>query len=120
MRRKVPFFAFDFFITHRISGKTAGDFHCCKAQQLRHVILEHITQCSGMIVIFTALLYTNLFSGCNLNMTDIFRTPQRFKNNIGKTQHKYILHCFFAQIVVYTVDLIFGKIFMQTVNSTDC
>ena len=42
-------------------------------------------------------------------MVNISVVPQGFENNIGKAKGHQILHGFFAQIVVDTIDLVFPE-----------
>ncbi|MNN58353.1 hypothetical protein D3C81_1733980 [compost metagenome] len=71
------------------------------------MVLAHIAQCSGMIVISAALFHSYGFTESDLNVGDMLIVPQRFKERIGKTDHFDVLHHFLAQIVVDPVDLFF-------------
>src|SRR4026208_1931203 len=38
-------------------------------------------------------------------MVNVISVPQRFKDGIGKARDQNVLHCFFTQIMVNTIDL---------------
>ena len=46
-------------------------------------------------------------------MMNIIAVPERFKYTIGKTKCQCILYCFFTQIMIYSVNLIFMKTFLH-------
>src|SRR5580704_11141898 len=73
------------------------------------MILHHITECAGSFIIPSPSFNTDSFRSCDLYMINITAVPDRFKKGIGKTQGKEILHGFFAQVMIYAVNLLFIK-----------
>ena len=98
---------FGLFIAQGADG--GGRFHGRQGEQLQQVVLHHVAQHPGAIIISGAMFHADAFGHCNLHLGDIVAVPQGFKNSIGKPKSQYILHRFFAQIVVNAVDLLLIK-----------
>ncbi|MPM88911.1 hypothetical protein SDC9_136015 [bioreactor metagenome] len=73
------------------------------------MILEHIAQRPGPIVVAAPLLHAEFLGRGDLYPVDILRPPERLENHIGEAQHQNILHRLLAQIVVDPVNLILRK-----------
>ncbi|MNW63225.1 hypothetical protein D3C74_414080 [compost metagenome] len=75
------------------------------------MILPHITQSAGVIIISTALFNADRLPQCNLNVCDVFIVPERFEEGVPEANHFDILHHFLAQIVINPIDFLFLKHF---------
>ena len=69
------------------------------------MVLDHIAQRPGMVVVVTAVFYAHLFGHGDLYMIDVAPVPNRFKKGIGKAKGQDILDRIFAQIMVNTIHL---------------
>ena len=69
------------------------------------MVLHHVAQSTYSIVKLTTTRHAQFLCYGDLHMLHPFTPPQRFKQDIGKTQGEQILHRLFAQIVVYAVNL---------------
>ena len=67
--------------------------------------LEHIAQCAGLVIVICAMFDAYRLSYRNLDAVDVIAVPEGFKNRIGKAEYQNILNGFFAQVVVYAVNL---------------
>src|SRR5688572_17529219 len=73
------------------------------------MILNHITQGSAAVVIAAPLTYAYLFGETNLHMINVLVVPQWFKHIIGKAKRHYVLHRLFSEVMIYAIQLLFGK-----------
>jgi hypothetical protein len=87
--------------------------HGDHAKKLHQVILDHIPQRPGFVVVLTPVLHIHRFSYRYLHIFDVIAVPERFKNGVGKPECQDILHGFFSQVMVDPVDLVFLKTFGQ-------
>ena len=75
------------------------------------MILHHIPERSGVFVIAGPGAQAFLFTHGNLDVVDIFMIPDGFENTVGEAEHHNILHRFFPEIMIDTVDLRFIEYF---------
>ena len=106
-QRREGFVHFHHFITEVVGIEHSRRFHCSERHQLDQMILHHIPQSSGSFIESSTLLDTQVFYCGNLYIVDIITVPKRFKDAVSKAESKNILRRFFAQEVVYTVNLLF-------------
>ncbi len=98
-----------FFIAYRVGIKGDWRLHCDKGEQLQHVVLYHVADGSRFLVVGGAPLNANVFGHGNLDVVYITPIPDWLENAIGKAENQDVLYGFFAQIVIYTIDLFFSK-----------
>ena len=72
---------------------------------------------AGGFVERTAMFDANSFGGGDLYVVDVSAIPERFNNAVGKTKNQNVLDGFFAEIVIDTVDLLFGEISFSSLLS---
>ena len=77
------------------------------------MILHHVTQGAGVIVKIAARFNADLFRDRNLHIFNPRAIPQWFQEQIGKAQRQQVLHHFFAEVMIDTVDLVFLQIYPQ-------
>ena len=73
------------------------------------MVLHHITEGTGLIIVATAFFNSQLFSKGNLNIINVLAVPDIFKQQISKADCKNLLNHFLAQIVVNAENLFFVK-----------
>ena len=74
------------------------------------MVLHHIAHCARCVIIGPAPTNAHSLRHSDLDMIDILRVPQRFKQQISKAHGHEILDSFLAQIMVNPVDLAFIKL----------
>ena len=104
---------FDFFVSNRIGIKARRGFHRRQNEQLKEMVLEHVSQNPGFLVVPGAAPDNRLFRRGNLDVVDIIPVPDRFKNRVGKPQHHDVGNGFFAEVMVNSVNLCFVKPLMN-------
>ena len=100
---------FDFFVAHAVGVKRNRRLHRHQRQHLQHVILEHVAQLPGLLVISGAMLHAERLRHRNLHVINILAIPDRLENRVRKAEHQNILHRHFAEIMVNPVNLRFGQ-----------
>src|SRR5215475_5753282 len=65
------------FIADTVCAEVSWRFHRHKAEELDQVILHHVPQSPRRFVISGAILYSECFSGRNLDVVDVMRVPKR-------------------------------------------
>ena len=98
-----------FLVAQRLGLKSVGRFHRHQGQQLQNVVLEHIPQDAGLVVIVGPVGNVNRLGNRYLHVVNIISVPNRFENGIGKAEHQQILDRLFTQVVVDAEHLVFPK-----------
>src|SRR5581483_3280322 len=91
---------------HSSSLEGGGGFHGHQAQELQHVILDHIAEQAGLFVIRASALHPQLFGDVNLNMVDVSPVPERFKNPVREPEDQEILNRLLSEVMVDPIDLL--------------
>ncbi len=73
------------------------------------MVLHHVAHGAGSVIKFTTALDAQLLGNRQLHVRYRLASPQRLKQGVGKTQSQQVLHCFLAQVMIYTINLVFGK-----------
>ena len=73
------------------------------------MVLEHISQHTGPVIIFCPVPDIDVFGDRNLDIIHVITVPDRFHDRVSKPEKKDILGGFFAQIMVDPVNLFFFK-----------
>ena len=96
----------ELFVAQRIGIVGGRRLHGDEAEQLQHVVLDHVAQRAELVVI-AARAGADRFGHRELDVVDMGRIPDRLEQRIGKAQRQQVLHRLFAEIVIDAVDLIF-------------
>ena len=90
-------------------SKEVGASMAIMHSNCKHVILHHISQCTGLFIIASPVFHPYRFRRRDLYMINIIAIPDGLKHGIGKTKSQYILYCFFTQVMINPEDLLFVK-----------
>ena len=74
--------------------------HRHQAEQLHQMVLHHVAQRPGMIVIAAAMLDAHGLGDGDRHIIDVAPVPERLEQRIGKTEGEDVLHRLLAEIVV--------------------
>ena len=96
-----------FLIPYPVPPRTWRGLHGDKSKELHHVVLEHITQYAGLLIIACAMPRTQIFSRNDIYVLDILSAPYWFEYGIGKTEHQDILHSLFDKVRINPEYLMF-------------
>lgn len=73
------------------------------------MVLDHIPQGTGAIIVAAPVANPQLLRYRDLHMVNIGSVPQWLHQGVCKTESHNILYRLFTQVMVYPVDLLFGK-----------
>src|SRR5258705_13833967 len=71
------------------------------------MVLDHIADGAGAVIVATATLHADLFGHQNLHVVDVAAIPERLEDAVAEPEGQNVLDGLFAQIVVDPVDLAF-------------
>ena len=73
------------------------------------MVLHHVADRSGLVVIFAAPFDAERLGHRDLHMVDMGAVPQRLEQNVGEAQGHQVLHRLLAEVVVDAEDAALGK-----------
>ena len=82
-----------------------GRLHRRQAKQLEHMVLDHVTQRTGLVIIVRAALKAEILGHCDLDMVNIIARPEGLEQHVGKPQDHQVLHRLLAEVMVDAKDL---------------
>ena len=99
----------ELFIAHGVGVEVIGRLHRDQAQKLHHVVLDHVPDRAGLVVIAAASGHANRLGHRDLHVIDVLRIPQRLEQDIGEPYRHQVLDGFLAQVMVDAIDLLFPE-----------
>ena len=103
----------NFFIPDLLWFRTDWGFHHNEGDDLQQMVLKHVPEGTGPVVIAPALSNANTFGTGNFHMSDIVAVPKGFEDAVGKTGHQEVLYGLLAQVMVNPVYLGFPEVLLQ-------
>ena len=101
------------FIPDHVGLKAGGRLHGNQGKQLHHMVLKHIPQNPGLLIISGPVLHSQRLGRTDIDIVDILPVPDRLKDGIGKPKHHNVLHSLFGKVMVNAVYLAFRKPLLQ-------
>jgi hypothetical protein len=77
-------------VSDGVAIQSGGSLHGQKTDHLKHVILDHIPDCSCGIVELSSTLKPEFFGHCDLHALDIISIPDRLQKAIGEAKEQEI------------------------------
>ena len=74
------------------------------------MVLEHVAHRAGTVVVTAPVFHADGFGGGDFHVVDVVPVPERLEQAVGEAQHQQVLHGFFAEVVVDTVNLVFEEV----------
>ena len=100
----------DFFIADGIGAEVCGGLHSDEAEELEEVVLDHVAQgAGGVVVAAAAAFHAEVFGAGDLDVIDVTGVPVGFEDGVGEAQDHDVLGGFLAQVVVDAVGVLFGE-----------
>ena len=96
----------DFLVAERRGFEAVWWLHGDQREQLQKMVLEHVAEDPGAVVIAASLAHVHVFGRRNLHVAHVIAIPDRLENGVGKSKDEDVLNRLFAQVMVNTVDLI--------------
>src|ERR1035438_1754697 len=99
----------DLLIADSVAMHSGGGLHGQKSYDLKHVVLDHVTDRPSVIVELPPPLDPELLRHCDLHTLDVIPVPDWLQKAIGEAKEQKIEHCLFTEVVIDTKDSRFGK-----------
>jgi len=105
----------DLFIAQLVCLERVRCSHRNQRQQLQQMVLEHVAQDAGLVVVTPAPSDIDCFHDADLHAFDIGPVPDWLEHGVGEAEEEDVLRGLFAQIMVDAVNLLFVQGSMQVV-----
>ena len=76
---------------------------------MEHVVLHHVAQRAGLVVVAGAAGDAERLGDRDLHMVDVRGIPQRLEQGVGEAQRHQVLHRLLAEIMIDPVNVVLGK-----------
>ena len=80
-----------------------------QAEQLQHMVLDHVAQVAGLVVIAGAGFQADGLGHGDLDIVDIAARPGALEQGVGEAQHQEVLHRLLAEVMVDPVGAAFRQ-----------
>src|SRR6516165_1757037 len=77
-----------------------------EADELHHVVRNHVAQRTGAVEVASAELHPYGFGVGDSDMIDVPAIPNRFENAVAEAEDHDVLHRLFTEVVVDTINLL--------------
>ena len=95
------------------ASSAAGGSIATTRQQLHQVVLQHVAQRAGIVVVVGAVLDADRLGHGDLHVVDEVAVPQRLDQGVGEAEHQQVLHRLLAEVVIDAVDLLLVEMLVQ-------
>src|SRR4029453_12889705 len=92
-----------------VGAQIGRRFHRDETEQLEEMILYHVAQGPGGLIITGTVFHAQRFRGGDLNVVDEARVPKWLEDRVRKTQDQNILCRLLPKKVIDPISLIFRK-----------
>ena len=100
-------------VAHGVGAERRAGLHGDGGHHLRQVILDHVAQGAGFLVVRAAAFHPDGFGGGDLHVIHVAAIPQRLEDAVAEAQRQDVLHGFLAEVMIDAVDLGFFEGAMQ-------
>ncbi len=104
---------FDFLIAQCVGFQRRGRLHCHQGKQLHQVILQHVAQRAGLVVVIRTIFDARLLGYGDLDVVDEVAVPNRLDHQVGKSEHQQVLHRLLGQVVIDAINLLLVEVAVQ-------
>ena len=87
------------------ASKVDRRLHRRQREELEHVVLDHVAQRAGLLVVAAAPLDAERLGDGDLHVVDVAAVPERLEDAVGEAEDQDVLDRLLAEVVVDAVDL---------------
>ena len=99
----------ELLVAHRVGIDRDRRLHGDEAEELEHMVLHHVAQCAGGVVVAGPAFESQRLGDRNLHMVDMGTIPDRLEQRIGEAQCHQVLNRLLAEIMVDAEDAVLRK-----------
>ena len=103
----------DLFEADRVGVERPRHFHRHQREQLREVVLHHVAERAGGVVIAGPRADAERFGDRDLDTLDALAVPRRLDEAVAEAQDQQVLNRFLPEIVIDPVDLLLLEVAMD-------
>ena len=96
-------------VAQRVGLHRVRRLHGDEAQELHHMVLHHVADRAGVVVVGAAALDAERLGDRDLHVVDMRVVPHRLEEGVGEAQRHQVLHRLLAEIVVDAEDRALGE-----------
>ena len=89
------------------ASNTAGGSIATVAITWQQMVLNHVAQSAGFLVVRAAAFHADRFGRRDLDVVDIAAIPERLENTVAEAERQDVLNGFFAEVMIDAVDVDF-------------
>ncbi len=106
----------------RTEGRTErrARLHGDSSHHLQQVILDHIVERAGLLIIRSTSLDADRFRTGDLYVIDVSSIPERLEDPVAEAKRQNVLDGFLAEVVIDAIDLGFVERFVQVIAQFAC
>jgi hypothetical protein len=93
-------------VTDGVRVERARHLHAEVGEHLEHVVLHHVAQHAGAVVVAAPPLHVDGLGHVELDVVDEVLVPQRLEHAVAEAEGQEILHRLLAEVVIDPVDLV--------------
>jgi hypothetical protein len=105
--------SFGAFIADGAGFEDGGGLHGDGGEDLEEVVLDHVAEGAGFLVVGAAAFDADGFGGGDLDVIDVLAIPEGFEDGVAEAEGEDVLDGFFTEVVVDAVELVFGEAFVE-------
>jgi hypothetical protein len=102
-------------VAHAGGLEAGAGLHGDSGHHLQQMVLDHVGERAGLLVISAAALDADRFRGGDLHMVDVAAVPERLEDPIAEAESQDVLHRLLAQVMIDAVDVGFGEDLVQVI-----
>jgi hypothetical protein len=110
----------ELLVPHGLAVDVRRRLHRHEAEQLEQMVLHHVAECPGHVVVVGAALHSERLSHRDLHVVDAVGVPQRLEKGVGKPGDEQVLHTLLAEVVVDAEDLLLVEDLTDRVVDRPC
>ena len=96
-------------VAHFVGFQQVRRLHRHQRHQLQHVVLHHVAQRAGVVVVAPAPFDAHGLRDGDLHVIDGSRLPQRLEQRVREAQRQQVLHRLLAEVVIDAKYLVFAE-----------
>ena len=94
-------------------SKTGGWLHGDRGHHLQQMILDHVAQGAGFLVIPAAAFDADRLGRRDLHVIDVAAIPERLEDAVSETERQDVLDGLLAQVVIDAIDVLLVENFLE-------
>ena len=87
-------------IAHRLAVDARWWLHHESREHLKHMVLDHVADCAGLVIECAAILHTERLGHGHLDAVNVLPVPERFVHWVADAKEQQVVHRSLAEVVI--------------------